>query len=100
MLLSKPKDLKTLDISGRARHPETVSPTPDRMLAELKAWIAQKRGRHTEAARRLGISTGHLSDYFSGRSRPSWEVGRKIEALLKRERRKRRRPPDPPASAS
>jgi transcriptional regulator with XRE-family HTH domain len=95
MPLSKPKKLNGLDLSVHALNTGTVSPSPEQLIAELKAWVSEKRGRHAKVAQLLDVSTGNLSDWFNGRSLPSWETGRKIEAFLKRERRKKLNPRPP-----
>ena len=72
--------------------PEKAS---ERLLAELKAWCDQKRGRRAEIARMLNVSPQLVSDWMARRKTPTLDDGLKLMAFLKEHRR--RRPPGPQA---
>ena len=61
----------------------------ERLLAELKSWADAAYGRRAELARMLGVSKQLISEWFAGRSVPTWDHGLEIEAFLKKQRRRR-----------
>jgi transcriptional regulator with XRE-family HTH domain len=61
----------------------------ERLLAELKRWADAEYGRRAELARMLGVSKQLISEWFAGRSLPTWDHGLEIETFLKKQRRRR-----------
>ena len=61
---------------------------PATMLEELKAWCVWKHGRKTKIARMLGLSP-LVSDWFRGKSTPTWATGLKIQSFLKKSEKAR-----------
>ena len=59
------------------------------LLAELKSWADAEYGRRAELARMLGVSKQLISEWFAGRSVPTWDHGLAIEEFLKKQRRRR-----------
>jgi predicted XRE-type DNA-binding protein len=57
------------------------------LIAQLKEWTSQKRGRQSEIARMLGVSRSVVSDWLKGTVVPSWEAGKKLEQFLKKQRK-------------
>jgi DNA-binding XRE family transcriptional regulator len=60
----------------------------DKLLAELKEWCSQKRGRQAEIAKMLGITRQSINEWFTGDSSPSLEAGLKVQAFLRKQRRR------------
>jgi len=58
----------------------------DRLLAELRAWVSEGRGRQALVARALGTSKQTVWTWLKGESRPNWERGMKLQAFLKAQR--------------
>jgi transcriptional regulator with XRE-family HTH domain len=79
-------------------HARAMSKRTAELLAELKAWCDQERGRWSEVARVLGVSRGTLADWYNPERRksPTAEQALAIQEFLRAQRRRRR--PDPPAS--
>jgi DNA-binding transcriptional regulator YiaG len=61
----------------------------ERLLAELKEWADAEYGRRSQLAQMLGVSKQLVSEWFAGRSTPTWDHGLAIEAFLKKQRRRR-----------
>ena len=59
----------------------------ERLLAELKAWCDQKRGRRAEIARMLEVSPQLVSDWMARRKIPTLDDGLKLMAFLKEQQR-------------
>jgi DNA-binding XRE family transcriptional regulator len=60
-----------------------------RRVPSSKEWADAKYGRRTEVAQLLGVSKQLISEWFAGRSVPTWDHGLEIEAFLKKQRRRR-----------
>ena len=58
-----------------------------RLLAELRVWCDEKRGRQTQIAKMLGLPRQSINDWFAGKSVPTLQAGLKIQAFLRQERR-------------
>lgn len=58
---------------------ETTDPpwTPD----QVRAWVERHGGNRSELARELGIGRTYLQDLLSGRSEPSRQLVRHMQAL-------------------
>ena len=55
----------------------------DDLLAELKGWAGEERGRQAIIAQALGVSKQAVSTWLSGKSIPNWATGERIKAFLK-----------------
>jgi DNA-binding XRE family transcriptional regulator len=69
-------------------HPAMPPEETAKLIAELRAWCDEKRGRQSQLARMLGIKRQSINEWFTGDSSPTLETGLKIQAFLRRERRK------------
>lgn len=58
-------------------------PEIDDLLAALKRWASQERGRQAIIAQTLGVSKQAVSTWLSGKSIPNWATGERIKAFLK-----------------
>jgi predicted transcriptional regulator len=58
-------------------------PEIDDLLAELKDWASEERGRQAIIAQALGVSKQAVSTWLSGKSIPNWATGERIKAFLK-----------------
>jgi Helix-turn-helix len=63
----------------------------EKLMAEVKAWADQKRGRRSELARTFGVSPQLVTNWLAGRKMPTLDDGLKLQAFLRRERKSRRR---------
>lgn len=63
-----------------------VDPEVARLIADLKTWCKQKRGRQTYIAKILGVDRKRISDWYSGRIQPPLAVGLRIQAFLEGEK--------------
>jgi DNA-binding XRE family transcriptional regulator len=61
-----------------------------RLLAELRVWCDEKRGRQAQIAKMLGLPRQSINDWFAGKSVPTLQAGLKIQAFLRQERRRRK----------
>jgi DNA-binding transcriptional regulator YiaG len=62
----------------------TMSQTEaEKLMADVKAWADQKRGRRSEMARMLGVSRQLVTNWLAGRKMPTLEDGLKLQAFLK-----------------
>jgi len=57
-----------------------------RLLGELRAWCAEKRGRQTQIAKMLGITRQSINDWLSGKTVPTLAAGLKIQAFLRQQK--------------
>jgi hypothetical protein len=55
----------------------------EELLNELRAWVAQGRGRQALVRKALGLSKQSVSGWVTGDARPSLESGLKLMAFLK-----------------
>jgi hypothetical protein len=62
----------------------------DKIVAELKAWTAQGRGRQKQVADALKIDEALVSNWIAGRKRPGLKYYFALEAFLKKRRRRSR----------
>lgn len=64
----------------------------EKLLAELKAWCDQERGRQSEVARLLGISRQTVSDWFrpEKHKQPTAEQALALLEFLKQQPKKHR----------
>jgi DNA-binding XRE family transcriptional regulator len=60
----------------------------EKLLLELKEWADARYGRRAEVAQLLGVSKQLISEWFAGRSTPTWDHGLAIAAFLSRQRRR------------
>jgi transcriptional regulator with XRE-family HTH domain len=68
----------------------TMPPTDaEKLMAEVKAWADQKRGRRSEMARMLGVSRQLVTNWLAGRKMPTLDDGLKLQVFLKRQARKK-----------
>jgi hypothetical protein len=71
--------------------PDKVSGMPpeeiDKIVAELKAWTAQGRGRQKQVADALKIDEALVSNWIAGRKRPGLKYYFTLQAFLKKYRR-------------
>lgn len=65
-------------------------PEIENLINQLRDWCKEEYGRNSEVARTLGVSRQLISDWFAGRTVPSWAAGRQIEKFLKKQRRRRK----------
>jgi DNA-binding XRE family transcriptional regulator len=63
----------------------------DALMAELRAWAREERGRQMILARATGVSKQAVSAWVKGAAVPTWQMGIKIEAFLKAQRPLRRK---------
>lgn len=63
----------------------------EKLLLELREWADRGYGRRSELAQMLGVSKQLVSEWFSGRSVPTWGHGLAIAAFLKKQRRRANR---------
>jgi hypothetical protein len=77
----------------------SMPPRVDKLLADLKAWCDEERGRRSEVARMLGISRAALTQWFNPESSrlPTAEQALAIQEFLQTQRHRR---PGPGASES
>ena len=61
----------------------------DKIVAELKAWTTQGRGRQKQVADALKIDEALVSNWISGRKRPGLKYYFALQAFLKKRRRSR-----------
>jgi len=61
----------------------------DKIVAELRVWTKQARGRQKQAADALGIDEALLSNWISGRKRPGLKYYFALQAFLKKRQRSR-----------
>ena len=61
------------------------------LMAELRAWVSEGRGRQLLLARAIGASRQTVSSWVVGRSVPNWELGVKLQAFLKAQKLPRRK---------
>lgn len=61
----------------------------DTLMAELRAWVSEERGRQILVARAIGASKQTVSGWVKGDSVPRWELGIKLEAFLKAQKSRR-----------
>jgi hypothetical protein len=61
-------------------------PETDKLIADLKAWCDQERGRQVEVAKHLGTPKQRISDWLAGRKSPTLEQGLALQAFLKKQR--------------
>jgi transcriptional regulator with XRE-family HTH domain len=66
--------------------PPDESPETEALLARLRSWLSQQRGRQTQIAAYLGVSRSTVTEWLKGRSKPTWETGKKLEKFLKSQR--------------
>jgi hypothetical protein len=59
----------------------------DKIVAELKAWTAQGRGRQKQVADALKIDEALVSNWIAGRKRPGLKYYFTLQAFLKKRRR-------------
>jgi transcriptional regulator with XRE-family HTH domain len=60
----------------------------EKLLRELKEWADAEYGRRAKLAQLLGVSKQLVSEWFAGRSVPTWDHGLAIEAFLKKQRQR------------
>lgn len=53
-----------------------------KILAELQAWCEAEYGRQAKLAKALGVNRRRVTDYFAGRTSPTWATGLKIQKFL------------------
>jgi hypothetical protein len=61
---------------------DRMSRETEALLAELKRWCDQVRGRKAFLARELGVPPQLVSDWFGKRKTPTWEQGLRIQVFL------------------
>jgi transcriptional regulator with XRE-family HTH domain len=82
--------------SLRVHYPADMPPRTDRLIAELKAWCDQRRGRRTQLAKFLGIAPQTVTDWFTPKRKkqPTAEQALGILEFLRLQQNQRRNGPD------
>ena len=60
-----------------------MPPRTDELLAAIKAWCDEERGRRSELARMIGTAPQTVTHWFAGRKTPTLEQGLAIQEILK-----------------
>jgi DNA-binding XRE family transcriptional regulator len=61
------------------------------LMADLRAWVREERGRQLLLARAIGASRQAISSWVIGRSVPTMELGIRLQAFLKAQKPPRRK---------
>ena len=62
-----------------------VGPKTQRLIDQLRLWCDQEKGRRTEAARSIGVTTQAITDWFAGRRNPTAEQILDVQEFLNRQ---------------
>jgi len=65
----------------------------EELLAELRAWAAQRRGNQALVGKALGVSKQSVSGWITGVARPNLETGLKLMAFLKSHKQSKTKEP-------